>query len=183
MSIPAGTHTLGSADGTLAVRTERSGAAAKAGHNLLIHVTAWRATIEVGDDSALTSIALHADGGSLRVQQGTGGMQALGDDDKESIHQTIDEDVLKRQAIEFRSTALHAAPGGSPISVEGELTLVGETHPLALELTVASDGTVSGSTVLKQTDWRIKPYSTLFGALKVVDDVTVTIDAALPVVA
>jgi polyisoprenoid-binding protein YceI len=110
-------------------------------------------------------------------------MQALGDDDKESIHQTIDEDVLKRQVIEFRSTAVHAAPGGSSISVEGELTLVGETHPLALELTVASDGTISGSTVLKQTDWRIKPYSTLFGALKVVDEVTVTIDAALPVVA
>ncbi len=183
MSIPAGTHALGSEDGTLAVRTERSGAAAKAGHNLLIHVTAWRATIEVGDDSALTSIALDADGGSLRVQQGTGGMQALDDDDKESIHQTIDDDVLKRQAIEFRSTTVHAAPGGSPISVEGELTLVGETHPLALELTVASDGTVSGSTVLKQTDWRIKPYSTLFGTLKVVDEVTVTIDAALPVVA
>ena len=181
MSIPAGTHTLGPEHGTLAVRTERSGAAAKAGHNLLIHVTAWRATIEVGEDSALASIAFDADGGSLRVQEGMGGMQALGDDDKENIRQTIDDDVLKRQAIEFRSTEVHAAPGGSPVNVEGELTLVGVTHPLALELIVAPDGAVSGSTVLKQTDWQIKPYSTLFGALKVVDEVTVTIDAALPV--
>lgn len=180
MSISPGTHTLGPANGTLAVRTERSGAAAKAGHNLLIHVTDWQATLEIGDDSALTSIALDANGTSLRVQEGTGGMQALGADDKESIVQTIDEDVLKGQAIGFRSTTVHTAPGGSPISVEGELTLVGETHPVALELSVAPDGAITGSTVLKQTDWRIKPYSALFGALKVVDEVTVTIDATLP---
>jgi hypothetical protein len=30
----------------------RTGAAAKAGHNLLIQVTAWRATLEVGEDPA-----------------------------------------------------------------------------------------------------------------------------------
>jgi polyisoprenoid-binding protein YceI len=110
-------------------------------------------------------------------------MQALGEDDKESIEQTIDDDVLKRGAIEFRSTAVRAAAGGGAIRIEGELTLVGETRPLALELTVAADGALSGSTVVKQTDWRIKPYSALFGALKVVDEVTITIDAALPVVA
>jgi hypothetical protein len=183
MSIPAGTHTLGPEDGTLTVRTERTGAAAKAGHNLLILVTVWRATIEVGEGSGITSIALDADGTSLRVQEGTGGMQALGDDDMESIRQTIDDDVLKQQPIEFRSTAVHVAAGGGAISVEGELTLVGETRPLALELTIAPEGTVSGSAVIKQTEWQIKPYSALFGALKVVDEVTVTIDAALPVVA
>ena len=32
-------------------------------------------------------------------------MQALGDDDKANIEQTIDDEVLKRQAITFRSTA------------------------------------------------------------------------------
>ena len=38
MSLPAGTHTLGPENGTLSVRTGRTGAAAKAGHDLLIHV-------------------------------------------------------------------------------------------------------------------------------------------------
>ena len=88
MSVQAGTHKLGPENGTLSVRTGRTGAAAKAGHNLLIHITAWQATLEVGDDPARTSIVLDADATSLRVREGTGGMQALGDDDKASIERT-----------------------------------------------------------------------------------------------
>jgi polyisoprenoid-binding protein YceI len=162
------------------VRTQRTGAAAKAGHNLLIHVTDWEATLEVGDDPAQSSIVLHADATSLRVREGTGGMQTLGDDDKASIEETIDEEILKREGIEFRSTAVQADPDGSRISVKGELTLVGNVAPVALELDVGDGGKLSGSTVLTQTDWGITPYSTLFGTLKVVDEVEVAIDVVLP---
>ncbi len=180
MSLQPGTHELGPENGTLAVRTGRTGAAAKAGHNLLLHVTAWQATLEVGEDPAHTSIVLAADATSLRVVEGTGGMQALGDDDKASIQETIDEDVLKRQGIEFRSTAVQTAADGSRMSVQGELTLVGKTCPIAFDLTVGDDGRLSGSAVVKQTDWGIAPYSALFGALKVVDEVEVVLDATLP---
>ena len=79
---PPGTHQLGPENGTLSVRTGRKGAAAKAGHDLLIRVTAWDATIEVGDGIA---ISLDADPTSLRVLEGTGGMQALDDDDRDNI--------------------------------------------------------------------------------------------------
>lgn len=180
MSIQAGTHTLGPEDGTLSVRTGRTGAAAKAGHNLVIDVTAWQATLEVGEDPAQTSIVLGADATSLRVREGTGGMQALGDDDKANIQETIDDEVLKRESIEFRSTSVQTAADGSRISVLGELTLVGKTAPIAFDVAVGDDGTLRGSVVVKQTDWGITPYSTLFGALKVVDEVEVTIDARLP---
>jgi Fe-Mn family superoxide dismutase len=162
------------------VRTGRTGAAAKAGHDLLLHVTAWQATLEVGEDPAQTSIVLDADATSLRVREGTGGMQALGDDDKASIQETIDDDVLKRQGIEFRSTAVQTAADSSRISVQGELTLVGKARPIAFDLTVGGDGQLSGSAVVKQTDWGITPYSALFGALKVSDEVEVVIDASLP---
>ena len=104
MSLQAGTYKLGPDDGTLSVRTGRTGAAAKAGHDLLIDVTAWEATLAVGDDPADTSVELEADAASLRVREGKGGMQSLGDDDKANIQQTIDDDVLKRRAITFRST-------------------------------------------------------------------------------
>ena len=137
MSLPAGTHTLGPENGTLSVRTGRTGAAAKAGHDLLIHVGAWRATLEVGEDPAQTSIVLDVDPTSLRVREGTGGMQPLGADDKANIETTIDDEVLKGQAIEFRSTAVQAAAGGSRLSVRGELTLLGETRPIAFDLLVA----------------------------------------------
>jgi polyisoprenoid-binding protein YceI len=176
MSIRAGTYTLGPENGTLSVRTGRTGAAAKAGHDLLIHVTAWQVTVEVGEDPAQSSIVLDADATSLRVREGSGGIQALGDDDKASIQQTIDDEVLKRQGIEFRSSAVQTAADGSRISVQGELTLVGKAGPIAFDLTVGDDGKLSGSAVVKQTEWGIKPYSTLFGALKVADEVEVVLE-------
>ena len=75
---------------------------------------------------------------------------------------------------------METSDDGSRISVQGELTLVGETRPIAFDLTVDKNGKVSGSVVLTQTDWGITPYSTLFGALKVADEVEVAIDARLP---
>lgn len=176
----AGTYRLGPADGTLSVRTGRTGAAAKAGHDLVIHVTSWEATLEVGDDPASTSIELTADATSLRVREGTGGMQSLGEDDKANIHATIDDEVLRRQAITFRSTEVQTAVDAGALSVRGELTLAGTTRPIAFDLAVGGDGTLTAVAVIKQTDWGMKPYSALFGALKVSDDVKVAIDAALP---
>ena len=38
---------------------------------------------------------------------------------------------------------------------------------------------LTGSATVKQSDWGLKPYSALFGALKVADEVTVTVDANL----
>ena len=178
MSLQAGTYQLGPGDGTLSVRTGRTGAAAKAGHDLLLHVTAWEATLAVGGDHAATSVELAADAASLRVREGRGGMQSLGDDDRASIEQTIDDDVLKRQDIRFRSTAVTGGDG--KLRVEGELTLAGTTRPLAFELHVGDDGRLRAVAVVKQSDWGMKPYSALFGALKVADDVRVELDAGLP---
>jgi hypothetical protein len=171
------TYTLGPDDGTLSVRTQRTGAAAMAGHNLLMHVTSWKATIELGDD---TTVALDADGSSLRVQEGSGGMQALQDEDKENIRQTIDDEVLMREPISFRSTDVHPAPSGAGLRVDGELTLKGETRPLFFDLALTAEGGLEGTAVVKQTDWGMKPYTGLFGALKVVDEVEVQIEATLP---
>ena len=177
MSIASGRYRFGPDNATLSVQTHRTGAAAKAGHDLVLHVTAWQATLDVGQGS---SLVLEADATSLRVQKGTGGMQALDDDDKANIEQTIDDEVLKKTGVEFRSTAVDIADDGTRLSVRGDLTLVGTTRPLAFDVAVGADGTLTGSAVVKQTDWGIKPYSALFGALKVADEVAVSIDATLP---
>lgn len=175
---------LGPDNATLEVRTKRSGAAAKAGHDLVIHVTSWEASLEIGEDPATTSMELAADATSLRVQSGHGGIQALGEDDKASIHKSIDDDVLKRQDITFRSTRVQsdgdAGDGdGSRLKVQGDLTIVGKTRPIDFELAVGDDGAVSASVVVKQTAWGMKPYSILFGTLKVHEDVEVVLDGHL----
>lgn len=175
MPILPGTYALGPENGTLSVRTGRTGVAAKAGHDLLIHVTAWNATLEAMEDPARASIVLDADATSLRVREGTGGMQSLGDDDKAGIEATIDEEILKRGTIAFRSTSVEPAGGG--LHVHGELTLGETTRPIEFDVAVGDDGALAGSVVVKQSDWGIAPYSTLFGTLKVVDEVEVAIDA------
>ena len=48
--------------------------------------------------------------------------------------------------------------------MQGELTLVGNTCPIAFDVTVGAGDRLSGSAVVKQTDWGITPYSTLFGS-------------------
>ena len=166
-------YELGPEDGTLAVRTGRTGTVAKAGHDLLIDVTKWRATLDTGD---APSVALDADATSLKVREGTGGMKSLDDGDLANIEQTIDDEVLKRQDISFRSTRVEETADG--LSVTGDLTLRGTTRPIAFDLALA-DGRVRGAAVVKQTEWGMKLYTALFGALKVADEVRVEIDAAL----
>ena len=113
MAIAPGTYTLGPADGTLTVRTGKGGAAAKAGHNLVIEVTAWQATLDLADPAS-AAVALTADARSLRVRSGSGGISPLGDEEKASIAQSIDEDVLKGGAIAFRSRAVDVVAGRRP---------------------------------------------------------------------
>jgi polyisoprenoid-binding protein YceI len=168
------TYTFGPEDGVLSVRTSRKGAVAKAGHDLLIHVTEWSATLDTGDAPSLT---LDVDATSLRVREGTGGVKPLGEDDLAKIEQTIDDEVLLRRDIDFRSTSVEV--DGARLAVTGDLTLAGVTRPTAFDLSLAG-GRVTGAAVVKQTEWGIKPYTALFGALKVADDVRVEIDAALP---
>ncbi|HSI30997.1 MAG TPA: YceI family protein, partial [Miltoncostaeaceae bacterium] len=177
--IPAGTYTLGPGQGTLSLRTTRTGAAAKAGHDLLIHVTSWEATLDVGEDPAATRIALDADGASLRVREGTGGMQALGEDDRANIEKTIDDEILKRGAITFRSTGAEAGPDGR-LLVRGDLALGDAAQAVAVALGASGDGTVVGTAVVTQSGWGMKPYSILFGTLKVVDEIDVRLEATLP---
>jgi polyisoprenoid-binding protein YceI len=173
MSPAAGTHTLGPDNATLTVRTQKGGAAAKAAHNLVIEVTSWQGTLELGDES---KISLTADARSMRVREGSGGMMTLGDDDRANIEQTIDEEVLKGTTIAFESTSVNSH--GDRLEVSGDLELAGRHAPVVFELSLA-DGRVTGTATVKQTDWGIKPYSALFGTLKVLDEVQVGIDGSL----
>ncbi len=125
-------------------------------------------------------MALTADATSLRVHKGTGGMQALGDKEKSSIHQTIDDEVLKRENIVFRSTRVQGTVDAGMLGVEGELTLVGRQGPIRFDLAIGVDGSIGATAVVTQTRWGLKPFTTMFGALKVLDDVEVVLDGQLP---
>ena len=176
MAVASGSHMVGPENGRLTVHTRKGGAAAKAGHDLVIEVTSWEGTLDLGDQ---TTIMLRADARSMRVREGSGGMTSLGDDDKSNIEQTIDDEVLKRTAIQFRSSAVEGTADGDHLRVYGELELMGQSRPLEFDLEVGDGNRLTGRAALKQTDFGMKPYTALFGALKVSDEVVITVDARL----
>src|SRR5687767_7349508 len=101
MGIQEGTHTIGPDNGTLTINTTREGAAAKAGHDLVIEATSWDGTVDLGDSP---SVSVNVDPSGLQVREGKGGAKPLGDDDKQDIQKSITGDVLGSDKITFQST-------------------------------------------------------------------------------
>jgi len=169
MSIPEGTHTIGPSNGSLKVKTGREGAAAKAGHNLVLGVNSWEATVEGGDSP---SIKLTADPGSFEVIEGSGGAKPLGDGDKADIKKSIGDKVLGSDQISFQSSEV------TDSSAKGDLSIAGKSTSVDVPLNVSGDK-ISGSMTLSQKDFGIKQFKALMGALKVSDEVTVEFEGSL----
>lgn len=169
-------YRIGHEDGSLVVKTYREGVAARAGHDLVIEVTRWQATI----DTAAGTLELTADPRSLVVREGLRGVKPLTDRDRGEIRRNIDDKVLGGQPIEFRSSAVRMPDGPGRLAVEGELTMAGSTRPVTAQLEVGGDGRVAGTIALTQSAWGIKPYRGLMGALKVRDEVEIVVDVRLP---
>ena len=160
------------------MRTYREGVAQKAGHDLIIDVGQWEAAAEVREDGTLSAIQFNADPRSLQVREGLRGIKPLTDRDRAGIRNTIDERILLGRRIAFGSTAVETGNGG--LTVRGELELAGMRRPVSFALDAAADGRVCGTLPVTQSEWGIKPYRGLMGALKVRDTVEVVLDVALP---
>jgi len=180
VGLRAGIHQLGPDTASLVVKTYREGLAAKAGHDLIIEVRQWKATLEIGEDPSQSTLQLQADPRSLYPREGLRGVKPLTDKDRDEVRKNIDEKVLGGDPISFRSSAVDAADGDSRLSVRGELTIRGQSRPAAFELSVGGDGHVTGTARLVQSEWGIKPYRGLMGALRVRDSLEVVFDGVLP---
>ncbi|GGO82356.1 YceI family protein [Nonomuraea cavernae] len=175
-----GTYALGPDSGSLVVHTTRTGLGAKAGHDLTIEVTRWRGEAVVDPAGpAGSSVTLELDASSLEVREGTGGIKPLTDGDRREIQKITREKVLqtgRHPTITFRSTRISGDP--ESFQVEGDLTLAGVTRPVTVSGALAGDR-VRGTATVTQSLWGIRPYSGLFGALKLSDDVEVRFDLGL----
>ncbi|SRR6266536_4307953 len=150
MLLSAGRHQIGPRTGRLTVRTFREGRA---------------------DDRP--RLVVEVDLRSVEVREGHGGAMPLTGNDRREIQQTIAE-ILKTadhpQAL-FASTTVRVE--GDTATVDGDLTLVGVTHPLRFTARAADDGTVIGHASVQQSRWGVRPYRGFMGALKVRDVVEV----------
>lgn len=181
MALITGTHALGPDGGRLLVKTGRSGLGRKAGHDLTIEVTRWSGEAVVdAADPARCAITVEAEVDSFAVREGEGGVKPLTDGDRAEIRKVLREKILRSAAhplVTFRSTRVEGTP--ESFTIEGELTIVGETRPVTVRGRIA-DGHARGTATVVQSRWGIKPYSTFFGALKLADEVGVEFDVELP---
>ena len=173
----AGRRRVDGDNGTVQVRTYREGIAQKVGHDLIIDVGRWEAAAEVGEDGTLSAVELDADPRSLRVCEGLHGLKRLTNKDRANINETIDE-ILGGRPIAFRSNAVEPRVGG--LTVRGELELAGTRRPASFELNAATDGRVRGTLPVTQSEWGIRPYRGMMGALRVRDTLEVVLDVSLP---
>ena len=162
---------VGPEHGTLTLSTGVEGKMAKAGHALTIAVRDWRATVELDGDVA-TSVTLRAVLASLEVVSGEGGLKPLSDKDKRTIRDNALE-TLKTPEVVVTSRSVDGH------HVEADLTVAGATRPVSFDLVV--DGRhVTATVPVVQSDFGVKPYSTMMGQLKVRDRVDVRLEVTVP---
>ncbi|MEA2671262.1 MAG: hypothetical protein QOG45_1482 [Chloroflexota bacterium] len=171
--------TLGPGDGSIKVYTKREGMAARVGHDLTFEPSQWSAEVTVDpDDITRSSVTATVDGQSLDVVEGHGGATPLSDKDRADIKKNIAQKVLTSGTVSFKAASIESS-GDGKFTVNGELTIAGTTRPVRLDLTQNGDR-VSGRVSLRQSDFGIKPFSAMLGALKVADPVDVEVDVKLP---
>jgi polyisoprenoid-binding protein YceI len=171
MPLAPGRHELGPADGSLLVKTFREGVAARVGHDLVLEVTRWHAVVDGG------SIAVTADPASLEVRAAHNGLKPMTDGDRREIRRNIDEKVLGGRSIAFTCDAVSDDAAG--LIASGQLTIGGVTRPVRAALTRTPEKRLQGTIALRQSEFGIKPYKGLMGALRVRDDIEILVDIGI----
>lgn len=169
---------LDSSDGELRLRTGVTGPAAKMGHRLTIAMT-WRATVQwAGDEPA--SVQLTVDVGSLAVLGGQGGVAGLSGPEKALARSNALKilDAKRFPHIVFRTESVERADFGYRLT--GRLEIHGKVRDRVVELRVEEMGDrwrMSCQETVRHSDFGLKPYSMMMGAMKVADEVTVSFTA------
>jgi hypothetical protein len=185
MAANGGRHQIGPESGRLTLRTYRSGLAAQAGHDLTIDVTRWSGELDEpagpGGPGGPGALATTIDLTSLDIREGRGGIKPLSDRDRRDIT----GQARKQLDTGHYPEASYAATGFTPDDagggvIDGTLTLHGQSRPLRLEVSKTGDGQYRATATVVQSQFGIKPYSGMFGALKLRDDVDIEVTVTLP---
>jgi polyisoprenoid-binding protein YceI len=127
-------------------------------------------------DTTSRRVELRFSAAAFRVRD-----RSASDKDREEIQKTmLGPEVLdadRYPQIVFQSTAAEPAGAGS-FTVQGELTLHGQTRPITVQAH-QRDGHYVGTARLKQSDFGMKPIKVAGGTVSVKDEVRVEFDVQL----
>ncbi|MGH9125352.1 MAG: YceI family protein [Acidimicrobiales bacterium] len=178
MTVAKGTHNIGPRDGQLLINVWKDGVAAKMGHDLTLLCTRWNGTADINPENpAACSVSATIDLAGIEVLEGKGGAKSLSEGDKGDIKKNLHK-ALGSGQVSFQSTGISGSP--SNLELQGQLTINGKSNPVNFTANASDDGQLSGKTSFKQTDFGIKPFSAMLGALKIKDAVDVSFNLRLP---
>ncbi|QZH61982.1 YceI family protein [Mycolicibacterium farcinogenes] len=169
---------LGPESGELLLSTGVTGSASRMGHRLTIAMRSWHASVE-WDGEVPSAVDMTVDLDSLDVLRGEGGMTPLTGAEKVLIRTNALKTLCAKKfpQARFRSTSIERS--GSGVRLRGVLELAGHSGEQTVEVEV-SDGSVLGTATVRHGDFGIKQYSMLMGAMKVADEVRVSLAANVP---
>ena len=176
--------TLGPGNGSVKLRTFRDGLASKAGHDLVLGVDRWSATLDGdSDDPSSNRVNATLDLRSISIQSATGGVKPLSDGDRKDIIKNLEKtlNVGQNPEVSFRTTGVQGS--NSSVDLSGTITLSGKSSPIRFQLSRSSGPggeRLTGTVPILHSAFGIKPYSGLLGALKIKDEVLVDVDVNVP---
>jgi polyisoprenoid-binding protein YceI len=160
------------------VKVYKAGLLGGFGHNHDIQAPVQQGVV----DEEKGMVELVIDARQLKVMD-----QELSDKDRDEVQQNMDGpkvlDLQQFPRIRFQSTS--ARPSGSnKWTVQGNLEIHGQTRPVTLQVEryagLASPAArYRGSIQLRQSDFGIRPYSSIGGAIKIKDEIRIAWDIVL----
>lgn len=159
---------------TCEVLTRREGVLSAVGHDLRIRATrsAWAVDVARGALTASVETASLQVACAMKHDRDDAG--ALSDSDRQMIDRAMRDDVLEvRRFPEIRVEASFER-SGDRAKVKGRVTLRGVERPFEAEASRDGEWWAAACT-LDQTDFGIRPYTAMLGALKVRREVVVRV--------
>ncbi|MET0340592.1 MAG: YceI family protein [Polyangiales bacterium] len=161
-------------DATILIYTYKEGLLSKLAHDLRLTVTRFEIIARGTEVTAsIAASSLRIDG---VMKDGRLFRDALGGGDLEKIRDNMRDTLRLGEHPEVRFVG-RTGSREPPFSLSGTLTLAGVTQPFSTLLTLR-DQRLLGDVEIVPSQWGIKPFRALGGALRVQDRVRVRIDAS-----
>ena len=164
-------HNIDTQKSTLTIHVGKTGAFSALGHEHEVSAPIHSGTADTGSRPA---VEMHVDARTLRVLD-----KDESEKDRAEVQKTmLGPEVLdseRYQEIVFKSTVVEPA-GSERWTLRGNLTLRGQTRPVTVHVT-QKDGHYTGETIVKQTDFGIKPPGK--AGVRAKDEVRVEFDVRL----
>jgi polyisoprenoid-binding protein YceI len=164
-------HDIDTRNSTLTIHVGKTGALAGLGHEHEVRAPIRRGTADIGPHPA---VEIHVDVRMLRV---------IGKDDSEKDRAEIQKTMLGPEVLdsehyqEIVYKSISAEPAGQETwTLRGNLTLHGQTRPVAVHVTL-KNGHYTGEAIVKQTDFGITPPGK--AGVRAKDEVNIEFDVRL----